>query len=188
MKILAYRRPTLTDAEGCPPRPAPAALALACHKGNASQAQTSTQTGAQDQGVVNQGSGNETNTGTKIEDIFSTTNGQNVKTGANSVVNLSDQGAIKAATDLLNSVLSEASAGAQKTIEDVINQASQISSSAQDTLRGSLDATTKKDQAILAKLTELSDTKANADQKVMLYALAALAALGLGFVYLNRKK
>jgi len=59
-----YRRIALIEPEGCCVRVRVAALALACHKGDASQSQTSTQVGAQPGGValngvtINQGGGN----------------------------------------------------------------------------------------------------------------------------------
>lgn len=43
-----------------------ASQAIACHKGDAGQSQSSTQIGAQGQGVANQGSGNVSNTGTTV--------------------------------------------------------------------------------------------------------------------------
>jgi hypothetical protein len=48
-----FRRPLLTEPDGCCDSPG---FVLVCHKGNASQAQTSTQNGAQTQGVVITGS------------------------------------------------------------------------------------------------------------------------------------
>ncbi len=69
MIIIQHFRRTRWDYEGVTgPGPVTAgpSLALACHKGDASQSQSETQLGAQTQGVNNQGTGNVTNTGTSI--------------------------------------------------------------------------------------------------------------------------
>ncbi|MEI6075561.1 MAG: hypothetical protein WCS94_08315 [Verrucomicrobiota bacterium] len=62
-----YRRLCLEAPEGCPPR-VPGLPAICFHKGDSSpQAnQTSAQSGAQTQGVNNEGSGNISNTGSQV--------------------------------------------------------------------------------------------------------------------------
>jgi hypothetical protein len=229
----SYRRPALIAPEFCEPRRPIVAAALSFHKGNASQAQTSTQTGAQDQGIVTQGSGNTSNTGTYaggdmlsvLGDLTNTTQtaqnsgnttagGDQIASGASKIFGdalssslggitigsggsytVTDSGIVKQATDLLGNLLSDAAARDQAIIDRVVSSADQaradagtLAQNAQAGLYQTVQTQQAKDAAVLEKLTALSDTKTNSDPKIVLYTLTALAVLGLGYAYLNRKK
>ena len=84
ISLIPYRPPNWQH-EGCAPCPVLVSLGLVCHKGNADQQQTSTQNGAQTQGVANQGNGNVSSTGTNVVGpgaVVITTSGNAVPTTA----------------------------------------------------------------------------------------------------------
>jgi hypothetical protein len=117
IRIFPYRRRLLDPLDGCASVTCLVAVGLACHKGDASQAQTSTQTGAQTAGVVTQGNQNHSNTGTETHLNLNTapriTNqGGNVNTGttyqagANSTISIQSGVPVTDVQSGLQSILS----------------------------------------------------------------------------------
>jgi len=176
--ITPFRRLTL-EHEGCAPRRHALALAVACYKGDASQSQSSTQTGAQTQGAVTQGNQNQVVTGTAVNTgaQANTPNSQansGVVAGNGSTIQIttSDQGTIN---------------DAAKTVEAALQAIQGSSTAASGVATQAVQATQQQQQDNQAILNQLA-TKVGTVPQWLLYAGGAAVVGIVGLVFFTRKK